>query len=81
MSGRPGIAPCGHPGEYVIGTFVNCRVPGCDGLPPLEFDIEEDTPVIGRCPKCGSLDTAPFHHPWFGANSGNRHCRPCGAVF
>ncbi len=30
--GREGTAPCGHPGEYVIGTFVQC-LQGCDSKP------------------------------------------------
>lgn len=29
MNGAPGIAPCGHPGEYVIGRYVRC-LKGCD---------------------------------------------------
>ena len=30
MNGKPGVAPCGHDGEYVIGAFVLCGR-GCDG--------------------------------------------------
>ncbi len=29
MSGRAGTAPCGHPGTYIIGTYVKC-MQGCD---------------------------------------------------
>ena len=33
MSGRRDKAPCGHDGEYVIGTYVRCLTKGCDGQP------------------------------------------------
>ena len=25
MNGKPGVAPCGHQGEHVIGTYVQCK--------------------------------------------------------
>ena len=28
MSGRIAVAPCGHPGEYVIGDYIRC-LSGC----------------------------------------------------
>lgn len=68
-------APCGHDGEPVIGTFVNCRTPGCDGL-PRDFADEEPTKP-GACPKCRSTNSAPFHG-WF---MNARHCVDCGAVW
>jgi len=78
-------APCGHPGVPVIGTFVNCTVKGCDGLPPIPVEIEEETTeriiALHPCPKCGSLDTAPYSHPWFGKAQGGRRCIDCGCVF
>ncbi len=31
MEGRSGTAPCGHPGEAVIGTYYRCLT-GCDAV-------------------------------------------------
>ncbi len=83
-NGRKAIAPCGHPGECVIGTFVTCDQ-GCDAV-PRHVDPEE-TPRLTfvdlfdddllSCPKCFSEDVEPF--PLNGQPL--LHCVGCGHVF
>lgn len=29
MIGKPGVAPCGHAGEHIVSTYVQCLI-GCD---------------------------------------------------
>lgn len=48
--GRIGVAPCGHPGEAVIGQYYKC-LKGCDDV---DFNIEEITLDIPTCRWCGS---------------------------
>jgi len=64
LSGRRTIGKCGHESEYVIGQFLQCLRPSCDGL--------------ARCDKCGSTKIEPFkaeHIP-----DGAVHCVDCGRV-
>ncbi len=51
MSGKKATAPCGHPGEFIIGRFIRCDL-NCGGE---DFD-EDITLEILVCPKCKSLD-------------------------
>ncbi len=46
--GRIATAPCGHRGEVVIGTYVQC-------LENCELK-DSDAPTIETCPDCGSDD-------------------------
>lgn len=39
MIGRRGIAPCGHPGEHIVGNYVRCDK-GCDDAVPEHVDFE-----------------------------------------
>lgn len=67
LTGRLVTAKCGHPGQHVVGQYVECLIPNCDGLPCAE-----------RC-KCGSSKVEPFvasHLP-----PDTRHCVDCGAVW
>jgi hypothetical protein len=59
-------APCGHSGTPVIGAYVNCSLPSCDGLPG------------DRCHKCPSRDLYPFVAPFVPPDA--VACRSCGAV-
>lgn len=60
-------APCGHSnGVPVIGSFVLCSVPHCDGTPGA------------RCHKCPSKRIAPFSGPFVPPDA--THCLDCGAV-
>lgn len=58
--GRKDWAPCGHMGEVVIGTYVQC--PTCDKLAVPDPIDPEKTPPMARmfCPGCGSHDTEEF---------------------
>lgn len=70
-------APCGHSGTPIIGTFVKCNTPGCDGLPkpaPTRVVIQ------WRCPDCLTLDTEYFDTDPF-AGTVMWHCLPHGHVF
>jgi hypothetical protein len=43
-NGKPGTAPCGHPGTHVIGTYVKCDV-GCDDVTAGEGEESDGIPV------------------------------------
>lgn len=77
--GRLGVAPCGHPGEAIVGHYYRCHVgcdaagsgPPSDGVPELSDDI--DTGVTCRC---GSDDLTCY--PSFGVTGGTVwNCRNC----
>lgn len=81
--GKLGTAPCGHPGRAVLGQFYLCTA-GCDAPPkandPVAFEQEEPTnPDARKCPRCGSLNTAPFWH--YFSTGDQYNCLPCGHVF
>lgn len=86
-NGRRGIAPCGHEGEYVVGQYVAC--PACDHADAVtdgvDFDLEETTNELPRCPHCGSLSVEDFDTGGFfgyaGIGAGTLHCIDCGRVF
>ena len=67
LTGRLTTAPCGHPGQHLIGQYVECLVPNCDGL-------------AGRpkCSRCGSDKVEPFVA--MNIPDGATHCLPCGHV-
>lgn len=55
--GKRGTAPCGHPGEHIVGQYVQCPI--CDvsdGVP--EYVEPEVTKKL--CPHCGSDDLEIF---------------------
>ena len=65
LTGRLVTAACGHPGQHVVGQYVECLVPGCDGLAG-----------VARCKKCQSSKIEPFNAPLL--PPGAMHCVPCG---
>jgi hypothetical protein len=78
-NGKRGIAPCGHPGEAVIGQYYKC-LSGCDS-----GNFEEPTVDILQCRWCGSLrvDTDFEVDPMFylfnpGIPPINARCIDCG---
>jgi hypothetical protein len=50
-NGKRGVAPCGHPGEAVIGQYYKC-LRGCDSA----INWDDITLEIPKCENCGSLD-------------------------
>lgn len=80
MIGKIGIAPCGHVGEHIIGTFVRCLELGCDGTPPAPRVFARrsnpDTDDAGPCPFCKSANSEPFSIQGFKA-----HCWDCGGCW
>lgn len=56
-NGKRADAPCGHPGEHIIGTYVKC-LQGCDTKD--EVDWSSVTLKIPRCMKCNSLNVEDF---------------------
>lgn len=59
--GRKTMAPCGHMGEVVIGTYVQCR--RCDRAAVPEHVVPEKTePVFTatQCPHCMSTNVTFF---------------------
>ena len=80
--GKKGVAPCGHPGEAVIGQYYKC-LKGCDELDGETWDdITLDFP---KCPACGSFkidDDFQVHPLFYYYNPGHkfvdRRCLDCG---
>ncbi len=81
--GKPGLAPCGHVGVHVIGTYVQCTA-GCDRVtPPLGVDFA----MVHRCPACKSINTEDWdlgvvfyaYNPTVPVV--DSHCIDCGKVF
>lgn len=68
LTGRLGTAPCGHPGEFLIGQYVRCLIPNCDGA----------ASTGPRCDRCSSPKMEPFDAPNIPA--GAAHCVACGHV-
>lgn len=82
MTGKAGVAPCGHPGFHVVGNYVQCAS-GCDRVAkPADFEDEVSTeeidfalvPESHVCPRCGSGNSSDF-------GAGLRNCLACGKVF
>ncbi len=79
-NGRKAQAPCGHAGEVVIGTFIQC-LRGCESF-------EEEAPEIETCPYCdkSEVDTDysldPEYYLWNPQTPlFNRRCWSCGGVW
>lgn len=53
------LAPCGHEGTPIIGTFVNCNAKGCDGA----SSHAPASPGL-RCIRCGRLTKKRFCADW-----------------
>jgi hypothetical protein len=71
--GKIATAPCGHPGEIVVGTFVRCLY-GC----------KDDSKVTPHCPKCFSTEIEPYEwivDLWSNTKKRGMHCVPCGHVW
>lgn len=47
------LAPCGHPGVCVVGSYVQCQ--RCDAMPNRD---EIDPSRYIMCPSCRTLDVA-----------------------
>ena len=80
--GKIGNAPCGHPGEAVIGQYFECSI-GCDHPDYVELALQDD---VLACPRCLSTDLDEeydFVAVWFGTVSPvpNSRCNPCGHVW
>ncbi len=74
--GRKGIAPCGHPGSYIIGQFIKCDQ-GCDNAIPTYIDPEKTKRL---CIHCGSIRIEIF--PDFALNGKDiYYCNNCHRVF
>lgn len=59
--GKRTMAPCGHIGEVIIGTYVQCK--RCDARSvPIYVAPEKTEPLFRttRCPACRSRDVAQF---------------------
>jgi hypothetical protein len=58
--GRKTIAPCGHLGEVIIGTYVQCE--RCDKNAVPRTIVHEKTEPMRqpRCPQCSSMDIEEF---------------------
>ena len=69
MTGRRMPAPCGHDGVCVIGSYVACLRPNCDGA----------ASTGPRCDRCGSGQLEPFSAPF--VPTGATRCVPCGRVW
>lgn len=83
MTGKAGVAPCGHVGVHIIGTYVQC--PQCDrGAVPKPVEPEKTEPLyLGyECPNCHKCDTYRLKVV---ANAGVRRvwwkCRGCALEF
>ncbi len=80
-NGRKAIAPCGHVGEVVIGTFVQC--PLCDKVAIPEPVEEKSERVTARlCRHCGSDNIEPWPDLMVSA-SGDMiyYCHRCNSTF
>ncbi len=88
--GKRGVAPCGHDGEHVIGTYVRC-LEGCDDVLELELDDVESSDGVPSavdpertkplCAHCQSADVASY--PGMYDQDGKQlwHCHDCGKGF
>ena len=85
--GRKTAAPCGHPGEVIVGQYVKC-LEGCDD--DLEFDIsdgtvdfellDDDMATKPLCAHCGGSDVEIW--PGLYANGSTlMYCNGCGKAF
>ena len=75
------IAPCGHPGEVVIGHYVQCMI--CDaGAVPERVDPEKTQPMPGfsRHPYWSNDPKTCRHGGGKYAWAGKWICTPCGTV-
>jgi hypothetical protein len=59
-NGRKAKAPCGHLGETIIGTYVQCLK--CDKQAAPKYIPPEKTEPMRtpRCPTCRSMDIEEF---------------------
>lgn len=51
MQGRTAVAPCGHTGEVIIGSYVKCLV-GCEGKPVVSMRGEPGHVANCSCKPC-----------------------------
>lgn len=79
-NGKIGVAPCGHTGEAIIGTYYKCLV-GCDKPKEVDFIILD----LPQCTNCGSYNVDEgfkvdplfyFYNP--GSPIVNTRCLSCG---
>jgi hypothetical protein len=81
IKGRPSVAPCGHRGEIVIGTFSRC-IEGCrdDAVPPhIETESTDRIKASASCPYCGSREVRFFAHAFMSMDT--MACDDCGKLF
>lgn len=80
-NGRKTLAPCGHDGEVVVGTYVECLERCHLDEITFTFDDLDDTPMWRECPTCGSDDTEEFPGMQRFGSGTFYHCHPCGFVW
>jgi hypothetical protein len=82
IKGRPDIAPCGHKGQVVVGTYVEC-LEGCNDAVPEDITPEDTQPIKVKasdfCPFCGSVDIELYAHMYMPSDT--LHCITCGKLF
>lgn len=59
VKGRVSVAPCGHTGETIIGTYVRC-LQGCEGTPVLPKRAEIGHVLNCACKPCQIRRKAHF---------------------
>jgi hypothetical protein len=60
--GKPGIAPCGHPGVHVIGTYIQCPICDKKAVPrPIETEKTQPTKRAYPRPMPGEQIPLPFN--------------------
>lgn len=80
MSGKVGIAPCGHLGYHYTANYVACSV-GCDST--SDERAETGPAPVGQqlCRLCGSPNVAVWDHEFDDGDRRMWSCRTCGKEF
>jgi hypothetical protein len=59
------LAPCGHLGVRVIGSYVQC--PTCDAMPNRD-EIDPSRFIMCPSPSCRTLDVVKMSNGWWKCN-------------
>lgn len=80
-NGRKAPAPCGHPGEVVVGGYVQCDL-GCDSSDGVPVDIR-DIKTAPLCKHCGSGNVEAWDNDFSlnGRTMWQCHGHNCGKSF
>jgi len=85
-SGKPGTAPCGHPGYHVTANYVTCGQ-GCDAVKKSEPSdgvpevLELEPTTRPMCQKCGSINLAKWGKEFRSGGKDFWCCKDCGKSF